>query len=125
MTLIDTHTHLDSFAQRGELPAVLARASAAGVKVMIAIGTEPDDWTLYRDLALEHAGTVHYTVGLHPCSVGENWPQAVAQLEAFWHGTAALRPVALGECGLDRFHLPKEIAAAEKIFAWQRAAFAA
>jgi TatD DNase family protein len=27
--------------------------------------------------------------------------------------------------GLDRFHLPKETAEAEKIFAWQRAAFAA
>ncbi|HWZ95220.1 MAG TPA: TatD family hydrolase, partial [Opitutaceae bacterium] len=35
------------------------------------------------------------------------------------------RPVALGECGLDRFHLPKEAIEAERIFAWQRAAFAA
>jgi TatD DNase family protein len=33
--------------------------------------------------------------------------------------------VAVGEIGLDRFHLPKEAAEAEKIFAWQRAAFAA
>jgi TatD DNase family protein len=32
--------------------------------------------------------------------------------------------VALGEIGLDRFHLPKEAAEAETIFAWQRAAFA-
>lgn len=46
-------------------------------------------------------------------------------MEAFWHGEGA-RPVALGECGLDRFHLPKDDAArAEKVFAWQRAAFAA
>jgi TatD DNase family protein len=33
--------------------------------------------------------------------------------------------VALGECGLDRFHLPKDAAQADAIFAWQRAAFQA
>jgi TatD DNase family protein len=125
MILIDTHTHLDSFARRGELPAVLERARVAGVTGMIAIGTEPDDWPLYRDLAREHAGRVHFAVGLHPCCVDAGWAQAVAQIEAFWAVGAAPRPVALGECGLDRFHLPKEAAAAEQIFAWQRAAFAA
>jgi TatD DNase family protein len=125
MGLIDTHTHLESFARRGELPAILARACAAGVEAMITIGTSPDDWELYRGLAREHAadGFVRYTVGLHPCSVEGDWEKAVAQIEAFWSGTP--RPVALGECGLDRFHLPKEPAEAEKIFAWQRAAFTA
>ena len=124
MNLIDTHTHLDSFARRGELTAVLERAHAAGVTAMIAIGTEPADWALYRDLAREHAGVIYYAAGLHPCSVDEEWPQAVGQLEAFWTGGAP-KPVALGECGLDRFHLPKDATAGEKIFAWQRAAFAA
>jgi TatD DNase family protein len=32
-------------------------------------------------------------------------------------------PCAIGECGLDRFHLPKDAAAAEQILGWQRAAF--
>ena len=46
-------------------------------------------------------------------------------MEAFWHG-AGERPVGLGECGLDRFHLPKgDAAEAERVFGWQRAAFAA
>ncbi len=129
MRLIDTHTHLDAFARRGELPAVLERARAAGVESMIAIGTEPGDWTLYRELACEHAGTVHYSVGLHPCSVGEDWQQAFAQIESFWRNGPVSRPgphqpVALGEIGLDRFHLPKDAAGAERIFGWQRAAFA-
>jgi TatD DNase family protein len=140
MHLIDTHTHLDGFARRGELPGVLDRARAAGVTEMISIGTDSEDWGLIRDLALAHPGVVHFTVGLHPCSVRENWAAEVAQIEAFWLGSAgvaangaeteagwkpALRPVALGECGLDRFHLPKDDAArAEQIFAWQQAAFA-
>jgi TatD DNase family protein len=122
--LIDTHTHLDSFSRRGELPAVLERARAAGVETMIAIGTEPADWTLYRDLARERPGAVHYTVGLHPCSVEANWAEAMARVEPFFAG-AAPRPVGLGEIGLDRFHLPAEAAAADEIFARQRAAFAA
>lgn len=127
MTLIDTHTHLESFAERGEVAAVLERAAAAGVAEMIAIGTSPEDWALYRKLAADHAGCVHYTVGLHPCSVDVNWAEAVAQIEAFWtEGAASSRPVGLGECGLDRFHLPKDDPAkAAEIFAWQRAAFIA
>ncbi len=128
MAIIDTHTHLDVFARRGELPAVLKRAREANVVAMITIGTAPDDWTLYRDLTREHRGIVYYTVGLHPCSVDADWETAVSQIEAFWNESDAdsrPRPVALGECGLDRFHLPKDDAArAAEIFSWQQAAFA-
>jgi TatD DNase family protein len=124
MTLIDTHTHLDGFARAGTLDAVLARAREAGVTEMISIGTESDDWALIRDLAAAHPGAVHFSVGLHPCCVRGNWAEEVAQIEAFWSGGKL--PVALGECGLDRFHLPKDDAAkAEQVFAWQKAAFAA
>jgi TatD DNase family protein len=134
--LIDTHTHLDSFAARGELPAVLQRSRTAGLDAVIAIGTDTDDWGLYRDMARAHPGVVHYSVGLHPCNVGEDWAGRVAQLAGFFGGAGKMRPglstahpedspypVALGEFGLDRFHLPKDTAEAEKIFAWQRAAF--
>jgi TatD DNase family protein len=134
--LIDTHTHLDAFARRGELPAILQRAREAGLEAMVSIGTDTDDWSLYRDLTREHPGLLHYTAGLHPCSVGEDWAGRVAQLEEFWGGArppdalvddltrpeVAVRPVALGEIGLDRFHLPKDEAEAGKVFAWQRAA---
>ena len=130
MGLVDTHTHLESFARQGLLAPAVTRAREAGVDAMITIGTAPDDWTLYRDLAQEHRGFIHYSVGLHPCSVDAGWENAVAQIEGFWSeapagATAPLKPVALGECGLDRFHLPNDPAGAEKIFAWQRAAFAA
>ena len=124
MTLIDTHTHLESFAERGEVAAVLARADAAGVGEMIAIGTSPEDWELYRGMAAQYPEQVRYTVGLHPCSVDANWAEAVAQIEGFWTAEGRARPVGLGECGLDRFHLPKDDPAqAERILGWQRAAF--
>ncbi|MEO6567967.1 MAG: TatD family hydrolase [Opitutaceae bacterium] len=123
MGLFDTHTHLESFAKRGDLSAALARARAAGVEAMITIGTSTDDWSLYRDLATQHPGYVFYSAGLHPCSVGERWADELGALSSFWAGDVG--PVALGEIGLDRFHLPKDVAEAEKIFGWQRAAFAA
>ncbi|MBI2512545.1 MAG: TatD family hydrolase [Opitutae bacterium] len=140
MGLIDSHTHLESFARRGELAPTLERARAAGLEAMITIGTDADDWGLYRDLAAAHPGFVHYTAGIHPCSVDERWAERFATLESFWRvaqasrlpeteagGTPALRaPVALGEIGLDRFHLPKDDAAAvERIFGWQQDAFRA
>ena len=123
MGLIDTHTHLDGFARAGTLPGVLTRAREAGVEAMIAIGTAPDDWTLNQGFARENPGFVHYTVGLHPCEVTAEWESAQAQVAGFWSGEP--KPVALGEIGLDRFHLPKEPAEAEVVFARQRAAFTA
>jgi TatD DNase family protein len=129
MGLIDTHTHLESFALRGDLPERLARAREAGLDAMIAIGTSPDDWGLYRRLAAEHPGFVYYSVGLHPCAVNEHWQEAVSNVDGFWRdagSSAAPAPVALGEIGLDRFHLPKDdTARADRLWAWQCSAFEA
>ncbi len=126
MGLIDTHTHLESFARRGDLAAILERARAAGLATVVTIGTDADDWALYRDLAAADAGFVRYTAGLHPCSVDERWEERFAGLADYWTGREGPVPVALGETGLDRFHLPKDDpAAAERIFGWQRAAFVA
>ncbi len=124
VSLIDTHCHLESYLKPGALPAVLERAKAAGVDAMITVGTAPDDWTVYRDLTAAHPGVIHFSAGLHPCSVDANWSAALAGLEAFWAAGAAPRPVALGECGLDRFHLPKDPAEAEVVIGWQKQAFA-
>ncbi len=124
--LIDTHAHLDRFHRKGELPAVLERAQAAGVGQIVTIGTEPEDWALYREFVPTLGGRVAYTAGLHPCSVDENWERAVAALPQYFDPVRGAVAVGLGECGLDRFHLPKnDPAAAERIFAWQLAAFRA
>jgi TatD DNase family protein len=123
--LIDTHTHLDSFARRNELGAILERARFAGMEKLVAIGTDTDDWPLYRELAQAHPGLIHFTVGLHPCSVGADWAARVAGVESYWSagGGISAVPVALGEIGLDRFHLSKDPGEAGKVFAWQKTAF--
>lgn len=122
MELIDTHTHLDRFARAGELPAILDRAASADVVEMITIGTEPDDWALYAELVTEHRGRIHHSVGLHPCSVDETWRDAVDQIESYLEREVG--PVAIGETGLDRFHLPKkDVEAAERLLTLQKESF--
>jgi TatD DNase family protein len=56
--------------------------------------------------------------------VDENWEQELAGLESFWTGEGP-RPVALGESGLDRFHLPaNDPEGAACLMGWQKSAFA-
>jgi len=106
MELIDSHCHLKKFQDKGELPAVLERAAEAGVSRMIAVGTSPNDWVPYREIQTALPEKVHYTVGLHPCYVDEDWEAAVSQISTFFMPPNA--PVAMGELGLDFFHLPKD-----------------
>ncbi|MDR2844718.1 MAG: TatD family hydrolase [Puniceicoccales bacterium] len=121
MPLTDSHCHLESFARANTLGDVLRRADDAGVGEIICVGTGPEDWGLYHDLVRQHAGRLHYTVGLHPCSVDEGWRDALAALSP-WFMDATL-PVALGEIGLDYFHLPNDADAADVAKKQQHEAF--
>lgn len=120
MELIDSHCHLKKFKEKGELPTVFERAAEANVGRMIAVGTSPDDWVPYREMHTAHPGKVDYTVGLHPCYVDEDWEAAVSQISTFFMPPSA--PVAIGELGLDFFHLPKDpIQAGETILLQEEA----
>ncbi|HVU37613.1 MAG TPA: TatD family hydrolase [Opitutales bacterium] len=127
--LIDTHCHLASFHERGDVAGTLARAERAGVGRVITIGTGPEDWELYAMLAGMHPDHVDYTIGLHPCDVpeDESWPGLVEKIPPYFQRArgAGPKPVALGEIGLDRFHLPKDPEKAAAQFARQEAAFRA
>ena len=121
--LIDSHCHLAKFAREGTLEAVLARAAAAGVERCLTVGTSLADWELYRGMAAAHRGRVDFTVGLHPTSVEEDWEDQLKALPTFF-GTDP-GPVALGEIGLDHFHLPKFPDEAAEVKARQLRAFRA
>ena len=121
MELIDSHCHLKGFRDKGDLDAVLERARNAGVQRLITVGTAPTDWVTYREMSAAYAGTIDYSVGLHPCYVDAQWRDAVSQLSTFFIPPHA--PVALGEIGLDYFHLPKDPIAAGECMLQQEAAF--
>lgn len=104
MTIVDSHCHLDSYERAGNLSAVLQRAHDMQVEQLIAIGTELEDWAFNHRMAKTYP-YIHYTVGLHPCYVKEDWESHVMALSPYF--TNELAPVALGEIGLDYYHLPK------------------
>jgi len=99
MDLIDTHVHLDDEAFAGDLEAVLARATAAGVTTLAAIGTDLDSCRRVIALA-ERYREVRAVLGIHPHAAGETSPAQVGNLQA-WFGHPAV--VALGETGLDYY----------------------
>ncbi len=92
--MIDTHAHLDDDAA-----AVLARARAAGVTRVVAVGTDVEDARRTLELAEEH-DDVFCAAGIHPHEAAGVDVGAVAELRELLRHECA---VAVGETGLDFF----------------------
>ena len=98
MQLFDTHTHLDQTEFDVDRDDVIARARAAGVENMIAIGISADTSAASIEVAAKYDG-VYAAVGMQPNYLAEaqpgDWERVVAMLDQ-------LKVVAIGETGLDR-----------------------
>ena len=97
MTLIDTHAHLDD-PRFADLPAVLARAAAAGVARILTIGIDRGTSEASVALARQHP-VLAAAVAIQPNHAAEAGPgdfDRIAEL------AADPRVVAVGETGLDR-----------------------
>lgn len=121
--LIDSHCHLSSFLASNRLSSVLNLAEQRGIWRIITVGTSTEDWETYRKLASDYAGRIYYTAGLHPGHVEEDWESQLDTLEAILNKGDKVRPVAIGETGLDYFRLPADPAAATLIVERQKASF--
>jgi len=100
--LTDTHAHLDFPDFAGELPALLARATEAGVNRIVTIGTTLEGSKRAIALAEAHP-QVFATVGIHPSNADDAPEDAIAALRPLAQHP---RVVGLGECGLDYHRLP-------------------
>ena len=94
----DAHVHLQAFPE-AMLPAVLARARAAGVDRFGCCGTSPADWDRVIALSLAEPG-VEPSCGLHPWhsldpALPKDW------LESLEAKLAAHSGLGVGEIGLD------------------------
>jgi len=106
--LFDSHAHLDS-PNFADLPAVLARAEAAGVRYIVTIGGGDCLGSSERAIAIAQAHeNVWAAAGVHPhdakLMVDEDLPRLMALARS-------PRVVAIGEIGLDYFknHSPREV----------------
>jgi len=98
MRLIDTHTHLYSEEFDQDFDQVLQRARNAGIARFYLPGI--DSTVIPRMLQLEeqYPSEFYPMMGLHPCSVKENF---LGELEIIEKYLAARSFVAVGEIGLD------------------------
>jgi TatD DNase family protein len=107
--LTDSHAHIQGKEYAGEVDAVIARAHAAGVESIIAVGGAGDLSSNTEAIALAAAyPNVYATVGMHPHDakdVGEEELKALKQL------TSRPKVVAVGETGLDYYynHSPHDV----------------
>ena len=98
----DTHAHLGYPDFSGDLDAVIARAEAAGIPRLVTVGTDLESSA--RAVALsERYPAVFAAVGWHPNEADKAPPDIRPALREW-----ARHPkvVAIGETGLDYYHLP-------------------
>lgn len=119
--LFDSHTHIQFNAYADDRDAVIARAQKAGIS-MNCIGTQIATSKAAIKLAEQH-DHIYASVGIHPIqhdvvkveeesdsfvSRGEQWDQAL-----FAEMAAHPKVIAVGETGLDKFHIRHDIALEE------------
>ena len=109
MDLIDSHAHIDFPQFAGDRDAMLARARAAGVGTILAIGTGPGPEKL--DAAIPYAEAhdwIYTSVGIHPHEAKE---VTSAHLDALARLAQHPKVIAWGEIGLDYYydHSPPDI----------------
>jgi TatD DNase family protein len=106
MPLIDTHAHLDFYTE--DRDDVLRRAYDAGVTTILAIGIGEGPDTMHQalEIAATTSGpglpTVYASAGIHPQEAASATPEALEKLAGL---ASQERCIAIGEIGLDYYHL--------------------
>lgn len=95
--LIDTHCHLDFPDFDADRPAVMERATLAGVGLIINVASSLHASRQAVSLAKENA-SVYASVGIHPHDAKEFSPEAFLELQSL---ASSPKVVAIGEVGLD------------------------
>ncbi|MBI4588070.1 MAG: TatD family hydrolase [Candidatus Rokubacteria bacterium] len=98
--LFDTHAHLHFPEFAADLPAVIQRARAAGVRWMLTIGTNLETSRAAVALA-DQESDLYAAIGIHPHDASEANEVAVDELQRV--AESSPRVVAIGEMGLDFF----------------------
>jgi len=97
--LSDTHAHLDLADYDADREAVIARAKAAGVRLIVNVGFDLATSRGSIALAREH-GFIYASVGVHPHEAAGLTNETIDELRAL---AADPTVVAIGETGLDYY----------------------
>jgi len=122
MILTDTHTHiyLDDFSE--DRDAMLQRSFDEGVDRFFLPNIDLDSIDLVKGLARAYPEKIWPMMGLHPCSVDENWSSVLDSIESELRANKDY--VAVGEIGLDLYWdkstLPWQVAAFKRQISWAK-----
>lgn len=99
--IVDTHCHLDSNRYLDDLDEVMQRANSSNVKGFVIPGADIKQLNRAKEIAQMY-DNVYYAAGVHPYDIdGYHRDTLKKHLENE-------KCIAVGECGLDYFRLPKD-----------------
>lgn len=119
MFFFDTHVHFDMIKAPDVAPGIVERALAAGVSRMIAVGGSAPANDFALSMAARFPGTVCAAVGYdRDCAAGD---RPMPDIEPVLQGgnEGGIRPVAVGEAGLDFHYHPETVEKQRALFAGQ------
>lgn len=96
--LIDTHSHIYSKEFDPDRAAMLRRAFDASVSAILMPAIDSETHPSMLQLEADYPGRCISMIGLHPCSVKEDFEKELSQIEALLKQRSF---VAIGETGLD------------------------
>ncbi|MEP7144178.1 MAG: TatD family hydrolase [Ferruginibacter sp.] len=111
MRLTDTHCHLYAEEFATDIDAVIQRAEAEGVDKFFLPGIDSTAMAAMISLEQRFPAKCRAMMGLHPCSVKENFKEELQVVEE-WLGKRGF--AAVGEIGLD-YYWDKTFAAEQEI----------
>ena len=98
--IIDTHTHLYSSQFDDDRTEMIQRAIAAGVEILCLPNIDLESIAGMHALETQFPDHCHAMMGLHPCSVDENWE---ATLHTMRSHIDSRNYIAIGEIGVDLY----------------------
>ena len=98
MTIIDSHCHLYLNDFKDDIDNIMQRAEAQGVKRFYMPAIDSSETTNILSLEKRFPGKCFAMMGLHPCSVKENYKEELHLVEDW---LAKRKFAAVGETGLD------------------------
>ncbi|SDF52622.1 TatD DNase family protein [Mucilaginibacter pineti] len=121
MVLTDTHTHLYYETIADKRTALLQRCTDNHVTRLFLPNVDAASVPLMVDLVQAYPAMCYPMLGLHPCSVKENWEQELAAIKA---AHAQHQIYAIGEIGIDLYwdktFLNEQITCFKQQIAWAK-----
>lgn len=98
--LIDTHAHLFSPQFDSDRALMVARAKEAGVGKVFLPNIDEESIDSMLELSKSYPDWCFPTMGLHPCSVDENYSMVLDRMETCFE---SMKIYAVGETGIDLY----------------------